>query len=300
LRLLRFSARFGFTIDPAVEKAMADERIGDALLKKVSRERVGIEISKALSAKFPENALLRIAKLGLEDVVFITDQIKDSDIPAKSGELASMVKSTRALFDAQDKLHSTLQNVIKDEMLSPMLWMCCALSKWADVCIMERKHSVPAAFLIVKDGLKLGNDAANRAKSVLGVRNSIINFTHDLEAHSRKDLGLLIRRCGSEWPLAILHALIKDYNTRGESVLERYNALIRQVEEKDLSSAWNLQVLLDGTQIQHALGLQRGGPAISRAKEMLIEYQLANPDADAVACTDYIVSIRSTILNRSK
>lgn len=51
LRLIRFAARLGFTIDAESEKFMSDERVIEALQKKISRERVGIELEKMLTGR---------------------------------------------------------------------------------------------------------------------------------------------------------------------------------------------------------------------------------------------------------
>jgi len=51
LRLVRFSSRLGFTIDQASRDMMGDPRVLDALTRKISRERVGIEVEKMLRGK---------------------------------------------------------------------------------------------------------------------------------------------------------------------------------------------------------------------------------------------------------
>lgn len=48
LRLVRFASRLCFSIDPAAEKAMSQEKVLAALNIKISRERVGIEVEKML------------------------------------------------------------------------------------------------------------------------------------------------------------------------------------------------------------------------------------------------------------
>lgn len=48
LRCIRFASRLGYRIDPKDEEAMGDGSIKEALQVKISRERVGIEISKML------------------------------------------------------------------------------------------------------------------------------------------------------------------------------------------------------------------------------------------------------------
>lgn len=51
LRLIRFASRLGYKIEADAEKAMELEDIKEALNKKISRERVGKEIEKALKGR---------------------------------------------------------------------------------------------------------------------------------------------------------------------------------------------------------------------------------------------------------
>ena len=51
LRLIRFSSRLGFEIDPHVEQWMGDPTVAENLKLKISRERVGTELSKMLKGK---------------------------------------------------------------------------------------------------------------------------------------------------------------------------------------------------------------------------------------------------------
>lgn len=52
LRLIRFASRLGYTIDQAAKEAMRDRLIKDTLRKKISRERVGVELEKMLKGRF--------------------------------------------------------------------------------------------------------------------------------------------------------------------------------------------------------------------------------------------------------
>ena len=53
LRSIRFASRLGYEIAPEDETAMGDESIRNALRAKISRERVGVEITKMLNGKAP-------------------------------------------------------------------------------------------------------------------------------------------------------------------------------------------------------------------------------------------------------
>ncbi|CAH0513252.1 unnamed protein product [Peronospora belbahrii] len=80
LRAFRFACEFGFTIDSALEKAVREQReIVDAMRRKVSRERIGIEVRKMLSGEDPARAFSLLRDFGLLDLVF-------SDIAGETDE----------------------------------------------------------------------------------------------------------------------------------------------------------------------------------------------------------------------
>lgn len=53
LRLIRFASRLGYSIDPKALDAMRENDIKDALKRKISRERIGVEMEKALRGPSP-------------------------------------------------------------------------------------------------------------------------------------------------------------------------------------------------------------------------------------------------------
>lgn len=54
LRLIRFASRLGYTIDQQALDAMRENEIKDALKRKISRERIGVEMEKALRGPGPQ------------------------------------------------------------------------------------------------------------------------------------------------------------------------------------------------------------------------------------------------------
>ncbi|KAL4159276.1 hypothetical protein PRNP1_005040 [Phytophthora ramorum] len=71
LRAVRFACEFGFTLDPELELAVLEQRqIVGAMRRKVSRERIGIEVRKMLSGKDPARAFNLLRKFDLLELVF--------------------------------------------------------------------------------------------------------------------------------------------------------------------------------------------------------------------------------------
>ncbi|EGZ23311.1 hypothetical protein PHYSODRAFT_310724 [Phytophthora sojae] len=80
LRALRFACEFGFELDPALKRAVLEQReIVGAMRRKVSRERIGIEVRKMLSGKDPARAFGFLRQFDLLELVF-------NDTAGKMGE----------------------------------------------------------------------------------------------------------------------------------------------------------------------------------------------------------------------
>lgn len=71
LRAIRFACEFGFTLDSALARAVLEERaIVRAMSKKLSRERIGIEVRKMLAGNDPARAFELLKAFKLLDLVF--------------------------------------------------------------------------------------------------------------------------------------------------------------------------------------------------------------------------------------
>ncbi|OWY99472.1 TRNA nucleotidyltransferase [Phytophthora megakarya] len=83
LRAVRFACDFGFTLDPELERAVLERReIVGTMRKKVSRERIGIEVRKMLSGKDPTRAFELLRKFDLLELVFndTAGKLGDGDV----------------------------------------------------------------------------------------------------------------------------------------------------------------------------------------------------------------------------
>eukprot|EP00471_Norrisiella_sphaerica_P000654 CAMPEP_0184484254 /NCGR_PEP_ID=MMETSP0113_2-20130426/5980_1 /TAXON_ID=91329 /ORGANISM="Norrisiella sphaerica, Strain BC52" /LENGTH=712 /DNA_ID=CAMNT_0026865169 /DNA_START=47 /DNA_END=2185 /DNA_ORIENTATION=+ len=71
LRTLRFAGRFGLDIDPKFDEAARDPEVKKGLITKVSRERFGQEIIKALSGPGrPSKLLCGLLAYGVDSIIF--------------------------------------------------------------------------------------------------------------------------------------------------------------------------------------------------------------------------------------
>ncbi|CAK7220938.1 CCA tRNA nucleotidyltransferase, mitochondrial [Sporothrix bragantina] len=248
LRLVRFSSRLQFSIDPGVEAVMADQRVLDALRLKISRERVGIEVEKMLKGKHPRDALALIDRLGLYHAIF-TDSIAEAaettetetpEAPASTPSLAGWAAVYECLHLLADtrtpgSLHDIL---VRTEEAQYFSWVLAAIVPWAQVAPppppppppppskgknkgnagnLPSKPPPPPIVLALREGIRAPNklcDVVNGAykhrEQILGLKQAVLD-KREPDIHERDRFGMAIRSWearGSNWRLQVLFALL--------------------------------------------------------------------------------------------
>lgn len=100
LRAVRFSARFGFTLEESLLLAASDDDVREALGHKVSRERIGAELDGMLKGPNPVGAVRLLRTLRLFEAVFEVHPSANSDVVE---EFASV--GTALLTAVYDVMH---------------------------------------------------------------------------------------------------------------------------------------------------------------------------------------------------
>jgi tRNA nucleotidyltransferase (CCA-adding enzyme) len=294
LRLIRFSSVLGFQIDNSAKEAMRDPRIKTAIIRKISRERVGVEIAKILAGPDPSRGLDTIADLGLEESIFL---LLDAYKPTVSFcPPSSLLRKATAVLTSFPSL--ALHPQLQQECKRPSLWLAGALCHWGTIeAINDKKKPAPAVSLIIRDGVKLPTSEATLVAKMLAMEQETIQAATSAHSMSRKDFGLFIRKCGAEWRLCVLFGLMKSLMkelTDGAAV-QLYNQLVQRVFLLSLEEAFSMKPLLNGKEVQQAYGIKKGGPWLAEALNRVIEYQLANPDASHRDCLDYVLRIKTQL-----
>lgn len=137
LRALRFSARFSFTMVPALRAAASEPALHVALAQKVSRERIGNELDAMLGGARPLSAARVILAFDLVDSLFIAeDGGNGSGSGSSSGNVPLLVSGTPLGFDdeADDAVAATPL-----APLAPFHWQS------SSKCVVEGLHAVLTA-----------------------------------------------------------------------------------------------------------------------------------------------------------
>jgi hypothetical protein len=135
IRCIRFASRFDLTIEPNVEEAIRNPEIRNALSSKVSKERIGIEVTKMLT-KTPYSALSLLSRLSLHSAVFTS--VED---PGR---------------DQVQPYCDILQHLSRYHPIHPHHWFAAAVSPF-DGLTVQGKRAVPAVAHVISDGLKVSD-----------------------------------------------------------------------------------------------------------------------------------------------
>ncbi|KAH8834931.1 hypothetical protein DL96DRAFT_1665961 [Flagelloscypha sp. PMI_526] len=172
VRCFRFASRYGFQLVPELSDSIKEHDIQDALIHKVTRERVGEEYFKMLKGRDPVNPMKLIHEHSLYDAIFGTfpPDIKSSlSGPAEPSKLAlAAVSILRYLLDPSlypsiilPSLHPTLLQAVKsDPTCVTRLYLGASLIPWRDVTYTDKKKKVNSAVeAAIKESLKIGSQS---------------------------------------------------------------------------------------------------------------------------------------------
>mmetsp|Transcript_10270 Transcript_10270/g.18967 ORF Transcript_10270/g.18967 Transcript_10270/m.18967 type:complete len:635 (-) Transcript_10270:191-2095(-) len=171
LRAVRFAARFGFRLDDAIVSAAADDKIQNALAKKVSRERIGTELEGMFNGMDPVRAMRLLDELGLFKVVFALPPPLDSSPLATE---ASYGKSCVACVAAASGILTHLKGA--ESPSSSSLWD-------EELSLEDRRFFLLAALLLpLRDLTAEAAKGKTQSAAAVIIRSNIKWRVKDIEA----------------------------------------------------------------------------------------------------------------------
>ncbi|WFD20897.1 CCA tRNA nucleotidyltransferase [Malassezia caprae] len=308
LRCVRFASRFGYALHPSIAACLNDETLREALSRKVSRERVGIEVDKMLAGPDPHHALKLLAELHLYPAVFeLPPPISTQPMPADgtrpvapvvviSAFFDSLVRSTDAYASLYLRLPPSWLAQVRDAPTAQrLLWYSIALLPLHGCRVSQGKHSVWAGSMTVSDGLKLGNRTTKDPVNCLYeaadlLRNPTLErFAPEGVLSRRSRVGLLLRHPSITRPLidvalptslmaALLAELVPLVDGEGVRhdeavrVLDTYAAFWTYVESEGLAAYAQSKPIVDGLRIAEALGCEKH--LISRLLPFVVSWEI--------------------------
>ncbi|EHK46231.1 hypothetical protein TRIATDRAFT_291450 [Trichoderma atroviride IMI 206040] len=303
LRLIRFAARLGFTIDETSEKFMNNKDILEALRKKISRERVGVELEKMLKGKTPQSALEIIDRLGLYQAIFSDPAEEDVVLPDISRWHVAYSCLDELLKDREPGSISQLLVDVNDSDTTYLAWNLAAVSPWIpenDRSGRKQKaNTLPRVGIIAREGFKASNKLTtvmaachkHRAE-ILDLKRSVCESSPIIE--QRDIFGMAIRKweaVGGHWKIQVLGVImidameqLKDYPAEKRKdhteFLQGWEKFLQHLAKLDIFDAPNLKRIIDGRALAKALGVPPG-VWMGKALDICMAWQLRNPTEES-------------------
>lgn len=315
MRLIRFACTLGFELSDQTLDAMANPEIKKDLLK-IARERLGSELSKALTSSRPQVCLLLLQYCNLYDAVFYLSPhhypVRDYQIPQI--DLIPVLETVQSVLADPDpsflqllgsdffnfEPNASLVNIPNLYNRRLCFWLAIALSPFdcpvskdsaALAKIFQKQGTVHAH--IIKYSLKLAAHISKTVDQMVQAYSAGMSCYCDTGPEkyttlSRKEIGLWIRKFGQDWGLVLLYCLVKDLLFQRDA-----QECGTQKTVKEIGSAYSCfinRILSDKNDLKNAWSLQplldkkevqvlankKGGPWIGAVLASLIEIQLEN------------------------
>lgn len=224
LRLIRFASRLGYRIENEALEAMRNAEIKDALRRKISRERVGIEMEKCLRGPDPYMALQLVDDLDLYHTIFCDPTSTDKYIFQPDTE--SFGKSIGTVQDHLQEGSSKLAALAQDEENRFLAWQISALVPYRDAPQQEpsepgRRAPPPLATQVAREGLKATNKVCEVVTASIRNRVDILALVDEIVSlnkgskddagkigKERARIGMAIRCLGASWHTQYLYAFL--------------------------------------------------------------------------------------------
>ncbi|KAH9254121.1 hypothetical protein BASA81_007996 [Batrachochytrium salamandrivorans] len=281
LRAVRFSARYGFSLEESLCKSLFDVNNGLALATKISHERVGVEIDKMLRGPLPKLALKMLVHHKLCDAVFKVPMERFIDLTSDKLLTPGRVDWINGL-----RIVDRIQE--RSEFNTTPLYLAGLLFPLGTSTFQQGKKREYAAKHVCFANLKLGSYTSDRCFTIITASLELIPFL--LRSSSMEDRLLLgrilfeVKDCWRDGLIVAIAALeagrafSKDHDLFCQQVKQRAEVLEHCIEhEWDLDLIWDrLQKdpVLDGKELMSLLKIK--GAEVRRAVILVREFCFLN------------------------
>ncbi|KAG2206749.1 hypothetical protein INT47_003691 [Mucor saturninus] len=295
IRCIRFSSRFNFTMVPELCEAAKHPDIKDALIHKISRERIGIEFEKMITGPHPLLSLVLIHQLDLYTIMMTPPNV------IKSGVIAPDVVAVHAVGILTWLIDRQAIEVNASEKRA--LVLASSVLPYYGVISETKKKVLPAVQLVLRDAIKSNNtDVATVSTLFKGIEQlQTLAARHAVQHLKRSELGMVIRELGGLWKTAVKMTMIKemadtyaldwtkgpDDPTIGKEILTKYNGLMQTATEYGIEDCYTWKHMVDGKRAAQLVG-QKPGPIVNELLKVQMIWQLDHPGGQKEECEQAI------------
>lgn len=227
LRLIRFAAQFNFTIEHETLQAMTNTELKSALIHKISRERVGVELEKTLKSDNAPYGLRLINYVGLTLILFDSGTLLETIFKINDAKVVDDLRFQEAMVDRRideatqlyqlfrnyvsknDAFGKIAQLILENSNTRKQFWLFIALQPYKGICVKiseKKKIEMNYTEVVIKEGLRFGKtDYDLVAKLTKSTSDSFLHshFKYPAET-SRSELGTFIRELGETFELSLV------------------------------------------------------------------------------------------------
>jgi len=318
LRAIRFACRFNFGLAKDLVEAAQDKDVIESFKKKVSRERIQIELRKMLIESDPQRAMSLIKDLGfLNEVIRLPEGYLwwDMDQNTPHHEFTVWEHTLTAIGNLQiilekvdlsddDRFVMNLAMLLHDTgKLNPKVHGKKALKDGGTKTTYynHEQSSVEAAeyILLQLPGVRI-NEIKRVQKLIEGSGRVNPNYVpSDQKCNlSNKALGKFVIFLQDDWQKAIfIH--MADVTSKKKNVVKDFDFtyhgdMMAKIRSLGPKKVMNMKPLIDGNKIISIIG-EKPGPWVAEIIGKMIEWQLKNPKVTEKDAEGFVKSFRGTI-----
>ena len=321
LRLIRFASKFDFAIEQETLNAMREKHNQLALLTKISKERIEIELRKILTSHNPSYGLQLINYCNLSKCIFFVEELKKefdvyelelalSKIPHQV-TVASAIYLTFEQLILESKIKSVFKKFLADGDTRFNFWLAVILRPYS--VVTTKSKDIFHQYLRL--GLMARKSDITRVSTIELTSSEILqSYFRDPNSVRRSDLGTYLRHFPGYLDLNLIvqsylecvdaiqvetpveipvpnHRVqcTSDQEKLIQSIINKYESLYSTIESLNLSEVHLLKPLLDGNQLVKYLN-RKPGPWMKQAIDSVLVWQLDNPRGTKEQCIEYIKS----------
>lgn len=268
LRAIRFASRFKFELDGEIIDSWTHEDVRTGLMNKVSRERIGTEISKMMRDSNAKIAIKNLFKSGLMSLILQPPE--QANVPSLAGVNAkdyaewkkAWIGSENEEYDS-DLLLSKL-NLIGAEHLSASEMF------YFNLCVLFLETVVgkitPNPSLVSRLAVKLSSNDSKSIGNILSTRNSFAGIFNAPREAVAVTLGRLSRGLLKEHlRTAFIVSHVCDSAINEGEITRQIDLLDSVISEFNLEKCHEWKPVIDGLEIQKLLAVKPG----KRIQELL-------------------------------
>lgn len=283
LRGIRFATRFAFRLHSDFQRTVTDSSlISKLFMEKISRERVGDEISKILEDnRHSLQGMEMIRDLGIMGLIFrVPCSTSESCPPPSQSSQPPSIDYLSRLVEILDDPKSKRLDLEEKKII---LLGNSMLHYHSDVVIDKSGKKEYYPRMICRDGLKFTNALTNDLTKVLkGCQEWIeiieqyvvvVGHNHDHNhGHNNNhklEIGRIIRKIGKHWTLSLYLASIISKSMNNKFLFD----FEKKIKKMGLENCYQWPHILNGDEIISVIGTNKG-PKCGELLSMVMDLQI--------------------------